>query len=407
MLPRSADVVVIGGGVFGTSAAFHLAEAGVRNVVLLDRGPIASGTTPFAAGQMGYLNRDSRVLPFAIYCLEFFETFGDRTGYPVDFHQVGSIRMALTEQYHEDLEVRLVAARAGGQEAEFLEPSELRKRVPLVEPPEGARILSIPRDGFVEPRSVAVGFAAAARDRGVEIRTRVEVTEIEASNGAIRGVLTDEGRIETPWVVLAAGAWSRSLARKLGLGLRSVPVRHQAFVTAPMAGVLPTQPIVRVTEPQVYCRPEAGGLLVGGYGYRPLSFEMNELPHGFEIPALPADPIYYQQLTEAAMKFIPSLKQAVVIQERRGLPTISPDGKLVVGEPDGLKGLVVASACGVGGIERSPGVGRLVSEIVSGRPPFVPLEMLDVNRFGDEFASDAVLRAQCEELYAHHYHEAY
>lgn len=407
MLPQSADVVVIGGGVFGTSAAFHLAEAGVQNVVLLDRGPIASGTTPFAAGQMGYLNRDRRILPFAIYCLEFFEQFQKRTGYAIDFRQTGSIRIALTEQYHEDLEARLAAAKAGGQEAEFLDAATLRKRVPLLEPPDDARILSIPRDGFVEPKSVAVGLAAAARDLGVKIHTRTEVQEIEVAKGAVRGVRTDAGYIESPWVVVAAGAWSRSLTRKLGLGLRSVPVRHQAFVTAPMADVLPNQPIVRITEPQVYCRPEAGGLLVGGYGYRPLSFEMDEFPPGFEIPALPADPIYYQQLTEAATRFFPCLEKAVVIQERRGLPTISPDGKLVVGEPDGLKGLVVASACGVGGIERAPGVGRLISEIISGQPTFLPLDMLDVNRFGDEFARDAALRARCEELYAHHYHEAY
>jgi 4-methylaminobutanoate oxidase (formaldehyde-forming) len=407
MLPRSADVVVIGGGVFGTSAAFHLAEAGVRNVVLLDRGPVAGGTTPFAAGQTGYLNRDPQALKFSIFCMEFFEQFGERTGHPIDFRQVGSIRVALTKPYQEELEQRVAAAKGAGQEVEFLDHAELRKRAPLVEAPADARILSIPRDGYTEPRAVAVSFATAARDRGVTIRTRTEVTEIDVVDGKVRAVITDEGRIETPWVVLAAGAWSRSLAQRLGVSLRSVPVRHQSFVTAPIEGVLPTLPIVRFTEPQIYCRPEGGGLLVGGYGYRPLSFAMSELGPGFEVPSLAADPIYYQQLTDAAIPFFPCLKEAVIVQERRGLPTIAPDGKLVMGEPDGVKGLVVASACMVGGIERSPGVGRLVSEIVTGRPTFVPLDALHVDRFGDAYAGDAALRAQCEEIYGHHYHEVY
>src|SRR5207244_9209017 len=130
------------------------------------------------------------------------------------------------------------------------------------------------------------------------------------------------GRIGTRGVVLAAGAWTRRFGQQLGLNLRAVPVRHQAFVTAPLAGVRADQPIVRITEPQIYARPEAGGLLVGGYGYRPLSFDMREFPEHFEIPALEADPIYYAQLMEAARPFFPALEAAVVVQERRGLPTI-------------------------------------------------------------------------------------
>jgi glycine/D-amino acid oxidase-like deaminating enzyme len=259
----------------------------------------------------------------------------------------------------------------------------------------------------VEPRSVAAALAAAARDRGVTIRTRVEVTAIEARDGAVRGVVTPEGQVETSWVVVAAGAWGRSLTRTLGVNLRSVPVRHQAFVTVPLEGVLPGQAIVRFTEPQVYCRPEGSGLLVGGYGYRPLSFEMDGFPPGFEIPALEADPVYYRQLTDAAAALVPCLRDAAVVQERRGLPTMSPDGRILVGEPNGVKGLIVASACLVGGIERCPGMGRLVAEIVTGRPTFVPLDALHLDRFGDAYANDAALRAACEELYSHHYHEVY
>ena len=403
----SPNVVVIGGGVLGTSAAFHLAEAGQDDVLLIDRGPLASATTPQAAGQTGYLNVDRFALKFGTYCIEFFENFEQRTGQVIDFRQCGSLRVALTKPFQKDLEARHAAARQLGHDVEFLSPSQARELVPTFDPPGDCRILLIPRDGYVEPKSVAVAFAAAAQDRGVAIETRVEATGLRIKDGRVTGVRTREGTIAARSVVLAAGAWARQFGQRIGLNLRTVPVRHQAFVTGPLAGVLPRQPIVRITEPQIYVRQEAAGLLVGGYGYRPLSFDMNEFDVAFEVASLAADPVYYQQLHAAATKFFPSLGGAVVIQERRGLPTISPDGRLIVSEPEGLRGLVVLSACGVGGIDRSPGAGRLAADIVSGGPPWIDPSVLSADRFGDDYATDRSLRARCEEIYSHHYHEVY
>ena len=187
-------------------------------------------------------------------------------------------------------------------------------------------------------------------DRGVKFHTRAEAIGLVVKNGRVTGVKTNDGTIETKWVVLAAGAWTRQFGQQLGLNLHTVPVRHQAFDTAPISGVLPTQPIVRITEPQIYVRHEAGGLLVGGYGYRPLSFDMNDFDRKFEISALEADQVYYQQLRDAATDFFPALADATIVRERRGLPTMSPDGRLVLSEPSGLRGLVVLSGCGVGGV---------------------------------------------------------
>ena len=407
MLPKSAKIVIVGGGVLGNSAAFHLTDAGEQNVVLLDRGPIASGTTPQAAGQTGYLNVDRFAFEFGKYCIEFFEQFEQRTGQVIDFRQTGSFRVALTTRFQDDLVSRLQAAEALADDVEFISGKRANELVPTFTPSDDCQILSIPRDGYVDPRSVAVAWAAAAKDRGCSFHTRVESTGLVTSNGRVTAVKTNQGIIETSWVVLAAGAWTRQFAQGLGLNLRTVPVRHQAFVTAPLADVDPFQPIVRFTEPQLYVRPKAGGLLVGGYGYRPMSFDMDEFDRNFEISALPADPIYYQQLRDQAKRFFPSLADATIVQERRGLPTISPDGRLVLSEPGGLKGLVVLSACGVGGIDRSPGAGRLVADIICHRESWIDSEVLSVDRFGDNFASDASLRAQCEEVYAQHYHEIY
>ncbi len=278
---------------------------------------------------------------------------------------------------------------------------------PTFAPPDDCRILLIPRDGYVEPKSVAVAYAAAAKDRGAAFHTRVEATGLLIRNGRVEGVKTSDGAVEAKWVVLAAGAWSRQFCQQFGLNLRAVPVRHQAFDTAPIPGVLADQPIVRITEPQIYVRHEAGGLLVGGYGYRPLSFDMNDFDRKFEIAALEADPVYYQQLRDAARTFFPALADATIVRERRGLPTVSPDGRLVLSEPAGLRGLVVLSGCGVGGVDRSPGAGRIVADIVCEREPWIDSSALNADRFGDSFASDASLRAKCEDTYAHHYHQVY
>jgi 4-methylaminobutanoate oxidase (formaldehyde-forming) len=407
VLPKSANTVIIGGGVLGASAAFHLTDGGQDDVVLIDRGPIASGTTPQAAGQTGYLNVDRFAFEFGKYCIEFFENFEQRTGHAIDFLQSGSLRVALTEKHQNDLVARLEAAQDLGHGVEFITSERARELVPTFNAPDSCRILLIPRDGYVEPKSVAVAYAAAAKDRGARLQTRVEARGLVVSNGRVTAVRTSEGTVETKWVVLAAGAWTRQFGQQLGLNLHTVPVRHQAFVTGPIADVLPGQPIVRITEPQIYVRPEAGGLLVGGYGYRPLSFDMNDFDRKFEISALEADSIYYEQLRNAARTFFAPLADATFVQERRGLPTISPDGRLVLSEPSGLRGLIVLSACGVGGIDRSPGAGRIVADIVGNREPWIDAGVLSADRFGNNYASDASLRAQCERIYAHHYHEIY
>jgi 4-methylaminobutanoate oxidase (formaldehyde-forming) len=183
-------------------------------------------------------------------------------------------------------------------------------------------------------------------------------------------------------------------------------VRHQAFVTAPVPTVRATQPVVRLVEPQVYVRPEAGGLLVGGYGYRPLSFAMDDFPHRFEIPDLEADQIYYHQLAEATARYFPAVRTAGVIQERRGLPTITPDGEYLVSTVAQVRGVIVLSGCQVGGIWASPGLGQIVADIVSGQES-LPAAAFKVERFTDAYAHDTPLRAQCEQVYACHYWDMY
>ena len=202
--------------------------------------------------------------------------------------------------------------------------------------------------------------------------------------------------------MLAAGAWTRQLAQQFGLEIPVVPVRHQAYVTAPLVDVVPRQPIVRLIEPQIYVRPELGGLLVGGYGYRPTSFDMNDLPDHFEISALEPDFICYNRLQHTAATYFPALQQAVVVQERRGLPTITIDARHLISTVAEIEGLIIATGCQVGGIQSSPAIGRMVADLISNQDSFGLLSTFAANRF-EAVCSDMQLRDQCETVYSNLY----
>lgn len=402
MFTKQANIVIVGGGVIGTSTAFHLAEAGHEDIVVLDSGPIANGSTQFAAGQTAHLTSHKNGWPFSLYCTEFFENFGEKTGYPINFCQSGSIRIAMTEAYlHRVNEYVAAALELGEERVHLITAREAKEMAPLLElPEEPAGILYNGGDGYVEPKSVALAYVAGARDRGVKVHSHTRVTGIQIEEGEAKAVHTERGTIRANWIVLAAGAWTRQIAQQVGVNVASVPVRHQAYVTAPMREVDPKQPIVRVIEPQLYVRPEGGGLLVGGYGYRPISFDMDEFPKRFEIPSLEPDRIYYARLAETAARFFPILRHAIMVQERRGLPTITPDSGMIISQAPQAKGLVIASGCQVAGVAYSPAIGHIVTDLISGQQSPLTADMeFELNRFAHQYPTDAQLRARCEHVY--------
>jgi len=202
-LTGRANVVVIGGGIFGTSAAFHLARGGQKDVILLDQGPIAGGTTPFAAGQTGYLNIKKDALSFSRYCIEFFENFENETGYPIDFKQNGSIRITVSDRNRPDLDAMAAIAAEFGDPVEFLTPDRLRKLVPGLQLSEAAGILHVSARRLHR----AQGPGRRLRGRCARSRSRdiyhTPVIGLDLANGRVRSVQTANRSIECNWVVLA------------------------------------------------------------------------------------------------------------------------------------------------------------------------------------------------------------
>jgi glycine/D-amino acid oxidase-like deaminating enzyme len=338
---------------------------------------------------------------FTEYCIEFYEQFAARTGYDPDFRQVGSLRMALTPRWQDELRVLQAVAERRGDAAPMLDAAAVGELVPGLVVPDGAAVMHIPRDGYVDPAAAAIGFAAAARDRGVGLLDHVRVTGVSIDHGAVTGVTTEHGAISAPWVVMAVGAWTRSLLGTAGVDVGSVPVRHQALVTVPMPSVRPDQPVVRITEPQVYARPMGGGLLVGGYGYGPTTFDLSDAPPDFAVTDVGPDPAAFAELRATAARFFPALDDAAIVQERLGLPTVTPDSRPIVSPLDAGRGLVVATGCQVSGITTAPGVGRLVTQYVCDEPRWAYADELRADRI--DTTDDAALRAACQDAYARLY----
>jgi 4-methylaminobutanoate oxidase (formaldehyde-forming) len=400
---REAAVVIIGGGIFGCSIAFHLAKKGQRDVVLLEKHAIASGTTPMAAGLVPQI-RASELLTRAItYSIELFENFTTETGCPGVFQQVGSLKIATDEARIAEMEAHIALGKQLGIDIDFIPPARAQKLAPILRL-DGVKAMTFaPRDGFVNPHLAAVGLASAAHRMGVTLYTHTRVMGITLGIDGTYRVSTEQGEIRAPVVIDAAGAWTRLLGQGMGLRLPVVPVRHQYYITAPLPGVQPSLPVLRFPDLNGYMRQEAGGLLVGGFEAQPRSFDMQQHAAAFEIKDVPADLEVFRHFTGALQPYVPILAEAFMVAERRGLPTMTPDGNFLLSDIPNLPGFYVVSGCCVTGISAAPVLGKLLAEYLVDGTPSLAIAPLHLRRFGAEYDDPHTLHRACEEAYGHYY----
>jgi 4-methylaminobutanoate oxidase (formaldehyde-forming) len=400
--PERADVAVIGSGAFGSATAYHLARRGAA-VVLLDQHALASQTSPRAAGLTGRAAPTpimARLRHEAAEALERFEAEMHRS---VDFHRSGSLKAAYTDAGEARLHADLAVARGLGIEAALVSAAEAERLAPHFSPGKARAIAHVPGDGWLDPARVAIGFAERAAELGARTRPFTPVTGLLRDGGRVAGVTTAAGEIRARAVVDAAGAWTARVAAAAGIRLPLVPVRHQLFVTEPIPGVAPLQPIVRLLEASVYVRYERGGLMFGGYEDAPRVVDAAALPAGFQVADLPLDLGVLRALLDEVGEHFPVLRTARVAVHRGGLPTMTPDGYPVLGPVPGLDGFHVASGCCVGGLTLSPAAGRALADLVLDGRSDPDLGPLSVARFRGRFEDRAALEAACVERYARKY----
>jgi glycine/D-amino acid oxidase-like deaminating enzyme len=397
-----AAAVVIGAGALGAATAYHLARRGV-DVALLDQHALGSQTSPRAAGLTSQADPVPVLARLRREAGEAFARFEDEMGRSVGYHRSGSLRAAYSEAGEARVREGLATAERLGIAAALISPAEAERLAPHFRAGAPRAILHVPDDGWLDPARLAVAFAARAAELGARAMPFTRVTGLRAEGGRVTGVATDRGEIHTPVVVDAAGAWTARVAAGAGLRVPLVPVRHQLLVTEPIAGVEPLQPIVRMVEASIYVRYEQGGLLFGGYEDTPRVVDAAALPPAFQIADLPLDLAVLRALIDEVGDHFPALRTARIAIHRGGLPTMTADGRPLLGRVPGLEGFYVASGCCVGGLGLSPAAGRALADLIVDGKSEPDLGPLSVERFRGREEDPAALEAACVAQYARRY----
>ena len=402
-VPAGARVVIVGGGIMGCSTAYHLARLGWRDIVLLERAKVTSGSTFHAAGLVGQLRTSANVTRLLTESVALYERLERETGQATCWKQNGGLRLACTSERMTELKRQATAARSFGLEMHMLSPTEARDLWPLmdVEDLEGAAFL--PTDGQANPSDVTQALAKGARQGGATIVEDCAVAGIAVKNGRVAGVLTDRGDIATEIVVNCAGQWAREVGAMAGVNVPLVSVQHQYLITQAIEGVTPDLPTLRDPDRLIYFKEDVGGLAMGGYEPNPRPWAERGIPPGFNFSLLDSDMDHFEPLMEQALARVPALAEAGVKEMINGPESFAPDGNFILGEAPEVRGFYVGAGFNAFGIASAGGAGKMLAEwIVGGEPP-MDLWAVDIRRFGSPHLSIDWVRARTLELYGKHY----
>jgi 4-methylaminobutanoate oxidase (formaldehyde-forming) len=398
-----ARAVIIGGGITGCSVAYHLARAGWSDLVLLDKGPLTSGSTCHAAGLVTQFNPSPTMMRFRRYSIELYRELGV-------FETVGSVRIASSPESLAELQRGLSRARAIGLDAELASPEETLRLLPQASPESLYGSVYMPSDGNLDPHSATYALAAAARELGAEIRTGERVTGIElGSRRELRAVLTESGRIETEVVINAAGMWAPQVAALVGAQLVSIPVEHQHIALAAVPGhELPRDlPCFRDPDHLVYGKAEAGGALFGGYEHDPAARWIDGVPWDHSGQTVPADEARFAPLMQGAAKRFPFLADAGVVKLVCHPDAMTPDGNPLVGELPGVRGFFVAAGLSLNGFGGAGGIGKAIAELVTSGETELDLQAYRPWRFGSAQRDPVYAAETAREAYRYYYRLRY
>ena len=369
-LPDAAEVVIIGGGVMGTSIAFHLAEAGVERVLLLERNELGSGSTSKAAGGVRANFSDELNIALGARSLEAFAQFAERPGQEIDLHRVGYLFLLETADQLELFRESTRLQNAAGQPTRMIDVDEAVRLAPIVAPDGLAGACFSPADGHCTPESVVLGYATAARGLGATLVTGCDVVGIDADGNHITTVRTSRGDIRTGTVICAAGAWSAELAALIGIDLPVIPLRRQIVVTEAIPDLPAGMPMTIDFSSTFYFHREGPGLLVG-------MSDPDEQP-GFHLNRTDT---WLPRLTEAMGRRAPSLLDVGLTGGWAGLYEVTPDHNALIGEADGVARFLYATGFSGHGFLQGPAVGEIIRDLYLGREPFVDISPLDARRF--------------------------
>jgi glycine cleavage system aminomethyltransferase T/glycine/D-amino acid oxidase-like deaminating enzyme len=401
-----ARAVVIGGGVGGTSVAYHLAQRGWTDVVLLDRAELTSGSTFHSAGLVGQLRSSVSLTRMMMDGVDLYRRLGAETGVDPGWREVGSLRLASSAARHEELERQAGWARTFGLPLELISADEARARFPLMSTAGVLGAVWLPTDGWLDPSNLTFALAAGARATGVSTRTHHRVTAIGVRGGRVTGVEVEHhGELSTiaaEVVVIAAGMYAADVGRLAGITIPLVPIAHQYLLTGPIEGVVPGLPQLRDPDNLVYFREEVGGLCMGGYERDPMPWSLDGIPPDFNHRLLDPDWPRFASIMEGAIRRVPAIADAGVTRMINGPEAFTPDNEFILGESE-VAGLFVAAGFSAHGIAGAGGIGKQMAAWIVDGEPELDLWRMDIRRFGGHYRSRQYTLARSLESYATYY----
>ena len=402
-----ARAVIIGGGVGGTSIAYHLTQLGWEDVVLVDRAELTSGSTFHSAGLVGQLRSSVTLTKMMMYGVALYRRLAAETGTDPSWHEVGSLRLASTPARLEELRRQAGWAKTFGLPLELISATEAQARFPLLSTDGVLGAVFLPTDGWLDPSGLAQALAAGARARGATIQTHSRVVAITTERGRVTGVEVERrggGRttIAADVVVNAGGMFAPEIGRLAGVNVPIIPMAHEYLFTEPIDGVRPDLPTMRDPDNLCYFREEVGGLCMGGYERHPAPWSLDGIPADFNGKLLAPDWPRFEEIMAGAIRRVPAIADAGVNRMINGPEAFTPDNEFILGESE-VRGFFVAAGFCAHGIAGAGGIGRqMASWIVEGEPE-LDLWKMDIRRFGAQYRSQAFTLARTTEVYQTYY----
>ena len=427
-LPDRAHVVVIGGGVIGTSVAYHLTLRGITDVLLLEQGQLSCGTTWHAAGLVGQLRASESGTRLVQYSTQLYDRLEAETGLATGFRRCGGVTVARTQDRMMALRRTAATAAAFGLECELISPARAAEMYPIMDVSGLVGAIWLPGDGRANPTDLTAALARGARMRGATIRERTRVTGIAVSPGsgpvsagtvpadtgpearsrpggpAVTGVRTDQGDVEAEIVINCGGQWAKQIGAMCGVTVPLHSAEHFYVVTDQISGVHRDLPVLRDPDGYTYIKEEVGGLLVGGFEPDAKPWVApDQLPHPFEFQLLAEDWEHFAILMDNAIERIPVLASTGMKKLYNGPESFTPDNQFILGEAPELRNFYVAAGFNSVGIASAGGAGKALADWIADGDPGIDLTGTDIRRFASFNGNNRWLRDRVGEVLGLHY----
>ncbi len=394
---------MIGGGITGASVAYHLAKAGWRETVLVEKDELTSGSTCHAAGLVTQFNPSPTMMRFRGYSIELYQELGV-------FERVGSLRFASSEESLKELQRGVSRARGIGLDVELISAGESARLMPSITRRSLHGAVWVPGDGHLDPHTATHALAAAARGLGATVLTQHRVTAIELTDrGAVKAVVTEDGRIETDVLVVAGGIWAPQIASMAGAFIVSTPVDHQhaALLAVPGHELPHDMPCFRDPDNLVYGKSEAGGVVLGGYEADPVARWIDGVPWEHAGTSLPPDEARFEPLLAGAARRFPFLGEAGIVKLVCHPDAMTPDANPLVGPVPGVHGLFLAAGLSLNGFGGAGGIGKSLAELITAGSSELDLYPYRPWRFGPVHRDHTYAAELAREAYKYYYYLRY